>query len=225
MADMGMAPFLPALNRKARSELDRMGTRRTFAAGTTILAEGELAGRVGILREGLVKLTSSQTDGYRTVLALRGVGELLGEMSAIDGRPRSASVDALVRCSVQLVSAEEFVRFVGSHPSASMAVMRTLVARLRESDHHRVQFASDGVPRRLARRLLQLADSHGRVADDCSIDISLPFTQDDLAGTVSASRDAVARALKDWRALGLITTGRRRITLVDPAGLSRLNSL
>ena len=135
---MGMAPFLPALNRKARSELDRMGTRRTFAAGTTILAEGELAGRVGILREGLVKLTSSQTDGYRTVLALRGVGELLGEMSAIDGRPRSASVDALVRCSVQLVSAEEFVRFVGSHPSASMAVMRTLVARLRESDHHRV---------------------------------------------------------------------------------------
>ena len=63
------------------------------------------------------------------------------------------------------------------------------------------------------------------MADDCSIDISLPFTQDDLAGTVSASRDAVARPLKDWRALGLITTGRRRITLVDPAGLSRLNSL
>lgn len=218
-------PFLDALSPEARAELDVLGTRRTFAAGSTILSEGDLASRVGIVRDGLVKLTATQIDGYRTVLALRGHGELLGEMSALDGRPRTADVLALVPCSVQLVQADDFIRFVNEQPSASLAVIRTLVARLRESDGHRVQFGSDGVPRRLARQLLQLADTHGEVGPDLSIEISLPFTQDDLAGAVSASRDAVARALKEWRTQGLVTTGRRRITLIDPAALSRLNSL
>lgn len=225
MAEMQVVPFLHALSDQARAELDTLGTRRMFATGSTILAEGELANRVGIAIEGLVKLTATQSDGHRTVLALRGAGELLGEMSALDGGPRTASVEALVPCCVQLVKADDFVRFMSAQPSASMAVIRTLVARLRESDSHRVQFGADGVPRRLARQLLQLADTHGEVGVDCSIDISLPFTQDDLAGTVSASRDAVARALKDWRAQGLIATGRRRVTLIDPAALSRLNSL
>ena len=220
-----MVPFLEALSPEARAEVDGMGTRRAFAAGSTILSEGDLANRVGIVREGLVKLTATQADGYRTVLAIRGTGELLGEMSALDGHPRSANVHALVPCRVQLVQAEEFIRFMNDHSSASFAVIRTLVARLRESDNHRMQFSSDGVPRRLARQLLQLADSHGEVGADCSIDILLPFTQDDLAGVVSASRDAVARALKDWRAQGLVATGRRRVTLIDPAALSRLNSL
>lgn len=225
MDETGPVPFLEALSPEARHELDGMGTLRSFTTGATILSEGELANRVGIVRDGLVKLTATQSDGYQTVLALRGGGELLGEMSALDGSPRTADVQALVPCAVQLVPAAEFVRFVQEQPSASMAVIRTLVARLRESDHHRIQYGADGVPRRLARQLLQLADTHGEVAADCSIDISLPFTQDDLAGVVSASRDAVARALKDWRAMGLVETGRRRVTLVDPAALSRLNSL
>ena len=217
MDETGPVPFLEALSPEARHELDGMGTLRSFTTGATILSEGELANRVGIVRDGLVKLTATQSDGYQTVLASRGGGELLGEMSALDGSPRTAAV--------QLVPAAEFVRFVQEQPSASMAVIRTLVGRLRESDHHRIQYGADGVPRRLARQLLQLADTHGEVAADCSIDISLPFTQDDLAGVVSASRDAVARALKDWRAMGLVETGRRRVTLVDPAALSRLNSL
>ncbi len=222
---MRVVPFLDALSPPARVAVDCMGRRRTFAAGSTILAEGELASRVGIVRDGLVKLTATQADGHQTVLALRGSGELLGEMSALDGLPRLANVEALVPCTVQLVQAEQFLRFINDHSSASLAVIRTLVGRLRESDGHRMQFGSDGVPRRLARQLLQLADSHGEVGADCSIDISLPFTQDDLAGAVSASRDAVARALKDWRSQGLVTTGRRRVTLVDPAALSRLNAL
>ncbi len=223
--EMRVVPFLEALSPEARAEIDGAGTRRTLPAGSTILSEGELANRVGILREGLVKLTASQADGYQTVLALRGAGELLGEMSALDGHPRTANVHALVPCRVQFVQAGQFIQFMNDHPSASLAVIRTLVARLRESDGHRMQFGSDGVPRRLARQLLQLADSHGEVGADCSIDIALPFTQDDLAGVVSASRDAVARALKEWRSQGLVATGRRRVTLIDPAALSRLNSL
>lgn len=225
MDETAALPFLDALSAEARAEIDGTGTRRTFATGSTILSEGELANRVGIVRDGLVKLTATQPDGYRTVLALRGSGELLGEMSVLDGSPRTADVQALVPCVVQFVPAAEFIGFVEEHACASMAVIRTLVARLRESDHHRIHFGADGVPRRLARQLLQLADSHGEISADCSIDISLPFTQDDLAGVVSASRDAVARALKDWRAQGLVATGRRRVTLIDPAALSRLNAL
>ncbi|HQF95111.1 MAG TPA: Crp/Fnr family transcriptional regulator [Microthrixaceae bacterium] len=213
--------FLETIDDPARAALDRLGVRRRFKPGTTVMAEGESATRLGIVRCGLVKLTASHPDGYETVLAIRGAGELIGELSVFDGRARSATISTLVACEVQFVESREFHALIDEHPGIAVAVIRTLVGRLRQSDSHRVCFGADGVGTRLARELLQLADQHGDVLPDGTIHINLPFTQDDLAGVVSASRDAVARALKTWRAQGLVATGRRRIELLDPAALSR----
>jgi len=223
--DVLAVPFLELLGVSARADLEQLGTRRSLKASAMVMVEGEKANRVGIVRSGLVKLTASHSDGFETMLAIRGVGELIGELSAFDGGVRSASVETLVPSEIQLITIAEFVRLIEAHPSAATAVIRTLVARLRESDDHRVRYGTDGVARRLARELLRLAGEHGRIECDGVITIDLPFTQDDLAGAVSASRDAVARALRDWRGQGLVSTGRRRIVLLDPAALSRRHRL
>lgn len=214
-------PFLAMLDHRALEAIDQCGGRRNFRTGATVMAEGDAANRVVIIRSGLVKLVASDPDGHEAVLAIRGEGELIGELSVFDGKPRSASAGTLVSTDVQFVGSDDFLRLVESQPSIALAVIRTLTGRLRASDQDRVHLGADGVDRRLARELLQLSAEHGVVNADGALDIQLPFSQDDLAGVVGASRDAVARSLKTWRDQRLVVTGRRRITLLDPAALSR----
>jgi len=221
IVDEPYAPFLDLLHSDVIHAIDQIGARHQVRAGTTLMLEGEAANRLMIVRSGLVKVTALHPDGYEAILALRGVGELFGEIAAFDRGIRSASASALIPSVIQFISIAEFEQLIARHPRVAMAIIETLAGRVRESDAHRVQFAADGVPRRLARALPQPADSHGNIHDDGKITIDLPFTQDDLAGTVSASRHAVTKALKTWRDQGLVVTARRQITLLQPAALSR----
>jgi CRP-like cAMP-binding protein len=209
------------LDPDGRAALDAAGTVRRVRSGTVVLLEGERSDRLVVIRTGLLKVTSVLPDGNEAVLAFRGAGELVGELATMDGGTRSASAVAVIESEVRLVSASEFRRLLASHPSLALALIDVLVARLRESDRHRVHFASDGVPRRLARALLDLASRNGTVHEDGSVAIDLAITQDDLAGIVAASRDSIARTLRTWRNQGMVETGRRRILIRDPAGLSR----
>lgn len=220
----GRVPFLAQLDDSALRALDRVGRQRAVSNGTTLLLEGEAANRVGIIRSGLVKISAVHPDGYEAVLAVRGEGELLGEVAVFDRGTRSASATAMTGCDVQFLQIEDFDRLLRQEPSMAIALARTLAARLRESDAHRVWCAADGVARRLARALLQLGDEHGRLLDG-SIVIELPLTQDDLAGLVGASRDAVAKTLKVWRDQGLVQTRRRQIIITDPLAISRQHRL
>lgn len=216
-----LPPFLGLVDPAATARIDGLGNRRRFRSGVTVMAEGDAAGRVGVIRSGLVKLVASHPDGFEAVLAVRGPGELLGEVSVFDHGPRSASVVTMSATEVQFIDGPEFVTLVKNHPSVAIAVIRTLSSRLRASDEDRVSRGADGVDRRLARELLQLSSTYGVVAPSGAVEITLPFSQTDLAAVVGASRDAVARSLRVWRDQGLVETARRRVTLLEPSGLSR----
>jgi CRP-like cAMP-binding protein len=205
----------------ARAALENAGTVRRVRPGTVLLLEGERSDRLAVILSGLVKVSTVLEDGNHVVLAFRGAGELVGELATIDGGTRSASATAVTECEVRLVPATEFRALLGAHPSLALGLIDMLVARLRESDQQRVHYAADGVARRLARSLLQLADTNGVAEEDGSVVVDLAISQDDLAGLVAASRDSVARTLKSWRSQGLVETARRRVRLRDPAALSR----
>lgn len=223
--DDHLRAFLDILEPAERAALEPIGTRRMFRAGATALLEGDTASRLGIIRSGLVKVSASHPDGYEAVLAILGPGDVVGELAALDGGVRSASATVIVAAEIQFVTSAEFEQLIATQPRIAIALICILGGRLRESDTHRVGFAADSVSRRLARTLLQLAATHGQPDEDDAIVIEIPFTQEDLAGSVAASRDAVARALKSWRQQGLVETGRRRIRIVDPAALSRQQQL
>jgi CRP-like cAMP-binding protein len=99
-----------------------------------------------------------------------------------------------------------------------VALSSTLAERLRESDRGRTEAAALDVNRRAAIRLLELADRYGMPADD-GVRIDVPLTQDELADWIAVSRPAVARALAELRAAGLVTTGRRSLSVTDPVAL------
>ena len=193
---------------------------RRFPSGAALAHAGQPGDRVIVLVSGHVKLTRATDDGRDVVLALRGPGDLIGEQSAIDGEPRSASIVALGAVQALAIPPEEFLAFVVATPAASLYVMRLLNARLRDADVKRVGFAAQDVVGRLAARLIELCERFG-TPDAGGVRIGLALTQEDLAGWVGASREAASRALQQMRSLGWVTTGRREIVCHDLDALRR----
>jgi CRP-like cAMP-binding protein len=212
--------FLAELDSGAREALGRLGRERRFDAGAPLFLEGDLGGNVMVIRSGHVKVFATSHDAHGVLLAVRGPGDVLGDLSAIDNEPRSASGTALDAVDAQVITASAFRTFLADTPGAGLALLRVIIARQRDSDRMRVEFGARDTSGRVALRLLELAATAGEPSTN-GIRIVLPLTQDDLAGWVAASREAVARALASLRRRGLITTGRREITIVDLEGLRR----
>jgi CRP-like cAMP-binding protein len=214
--------FLDRLPEASRDRFRELGTRRTLRTGAALVLQGDVADRVWLVLDGLVKVVSSHPDGREPILGLRGPGELIGELGALDGRVRSATVTAVVPTTAREFGGAQLRTVVREDPDVALALLAHLTARLRDADAFRVSYMGDDVPRRLARCLLDLAQRHGEsTGDGVAVEIRLPLSQEDLAGLVAASRDAVAKTLQTWRNQGLVSTGRRSIVLTDPAGLAR----
>jgi len=210
--------FLARLDEDTSSAFAKLGTPRRHRRGATVLFEGDTGDSVLFVVSGRLKVLTTTPDGRELVLGLRGPGELLGELTAIaqDGRARYATVVALDDLQVRVIPGEEFRAFLLQHPSSAIGLLTLLVERLREADRQRVEFGSLDVPHRVARLLVDLAESGaGRADEDGATDIGIQLTQDELASMVSASRESLARALSAIRKQDLIRTGRRSIVVLD----------
>ncbi len=167
-----------------------------------------------LLTGGRVKVFCTTEDGREPVLGLRGEGELVGELAAIDDHDagRTATVVAMEPVTAHEIGAAEFRAYLAAHPAAAMELLRMVVGRLRTADRRRVEFGGFETTSRLAHLLAELADEDG---------VEILFSQDELAAMVGASRESVARALARLRASGLVETRRRGVTLVDVTALRR----
>jgi CRP/FNR family transcriptional regulator, cyclic AMP receptor protein len=210
--------FAAALTAEERQALMADGRRRRFPKGSTLFNEGDRSDRIVILVSGRVKVSYFTDDGREVVLAVRSPGDLLGELSTLDGEARSATATALEPVDAVLVPAGQFRTFLETHPHAALMLLELLSRRLRDADRKRVEFGAYDTVGRVARRLVELAQEFGE-RDGEGVRITLPLSQDELAGWVGASRKAVGNALAWLRRRGLIETRRRGITVLDPGAL------
>ena len=219
--------FLGDLTPAEREELAARGRVREFARGEILFAEGEDPGWVAVLLRGRVKACAYREMGGETLLAVRGPGALLGEVAAIDGLPRSATVTALEPVRALAVTADEFMAFLQAHGRVSVLIMRMLCQRWRDADRKRVEFGMFDATGRVAQRLVELAERFGvpydrtGAAGGDSLLITLNLSQEELASWVGASREAVSKALRTLRRHGWIETGRRRVIVHDLKALRR----
>jgi CRP/FNR family transcriptional regulator, cyclic AMP receptor protein len=212
--------FLAGLSEQDRTDLVRIGRQRRWPTGGTLFTEGERSTSVVVVLVGRAKVFSLTEQGEQVVLAVCGPGALLGELSALDGAPRSASVGAIEPLEGLAVPVAVFVEFLRQHPEASVALIRSIVARLRDADLKRIEFGAFDILGRVARRLVELADRFGEPSLD-GIRITLPLSQDELAGWVGGSREAVSKALRILRDRHCLTTARRAMTILDIDTLRR----
>jgi CRP-like cAMP-binding protein len=210
--------FGAALTAPELEDLLSRGVRRPFRRGAFIMTEGEASDHVVVLLVGRAKVSSYTADGKEVVLAVRGPGELIGELSALDEGARSATVSALEPIEALIIPSERFVAFLEDHVRLAILMLQTTIRRLRDSDRKRVEFGAYDTPGRVARRLLELVDRYGE-GDGSAMRIDLSLTQDELAGWTGSSREAVSKALREFRDRGWIETGRRSIKVLDVAAL------
>jgi CRP/FNR family cyclic AMP-dependent transcriptional regulator len=131
------AEFLHTLTPAESDALEEMGEPATFPPGSVIFEQGETADRVLLVRVGHVRIAARRAGGGEIVLAERGPGELLGDLSGIDGQPRSASVTALEEVRGIVVPLRAFRGFLMDHPRAAISLLELLSRRLREADAQR----------------------------------------------------------------------------------------
>jgi CRP-like cAMP-binding protein len=212
--------FFAALDDRERSDLLERGGRRRYRRGAVLFHEGGGSDEIVVVLAGRVKVSTVTADGKEVVLAFRGPGDLLGELSAIDGDARSATVGALEAVEAAIVTANDFRAFLSAHPRVAILLLEMLARRLRDADRKRVEFGAHDTLGRVAARLVELAERYGEPAAG-GVRITLPLSQEELAGWTGSSREAVGKALHVLRGLGWVRTERRRITVLEMEPLRR----
>ncbi len=190
------------------------GRHVAVAAGQTLFWQGDISSTVYACVRGRVKVFVTTPNGRDVLLGIRQPGQAFGELSAIDGRPRSASVAAMEAGVVAKLSADEVLDELRSAPELALSVLVELSDQLRRANAWISARNAESITVRVGHLLLELAGQfarHGPV----TAHIELPISQDELAGWIGATREATARALAGFRKAGLIETGRCRIVVAD----------
>jgi CRP/FNR family transcriptional regulator, cyclic AMP receptor protein len=206
--------FFDELTETGQFTVRAAGSLRRAAAGEVLCLEGAPLDVVFVVTRGLVSITKTALHGRQVLLELRGPGELIGELSVLDGQNRSAMMTVVEAAELLVIPAGALSDLLRTDAPIAHALLVTLAARLRQSAERHLELGTSEALARVARRLLELWELRGRAADVVS-----PLSQQDLADWAGVSRDGVVRALATLRADGVVDTGRRRYTIHDPVRL------
>jgi CRP/FNR family cyclic AMP-dependent transcriptional regulator len=220
---MGTGGFWDELDAGDRDALTKSARPRSYRHGETLCREGERSSVVLVLLSGHVRIVHGTPDGRDVVVGVRGPGDVIGELAAIDAQPRSATVEALDDVDVLEVPGDRFASLCRARSRISWALLLVLSTRLRSVGRQWLDVGGGAAARRVAAALMQLAVQHG-VPRGEDIEIAVPATQAELAMTAAISRESWARATRDLRRQGVISTGRRQVTIHRLAELRRLAS-
>jgi CRP/FNR family transcriptional regulator/CRP/FNR family cyclic AMP-dependent transcriptional regulator len=200
--------------------MDKLGERRWFERGAVLFRAGEAADNIYLIVKGRVKVILYSSDGEEALGSVLGCGEILGTTSLLDGRPRGITATADERTEVVVLPRDAMESLVASSPSIALEVYRLLVHQLRRS----YAFIQDtiflDVAGRVAKKLLELAESYGEVTEEGTL-IDLPLTQLELATMVGVTRETVNKHLGAYRARGIIDVRDHRIVILQPETLRR----
>lgn len=188
--------------------------RRTFPKGEVLVEAGGPGGSVFIIESGRVRISLPGTDGREVTLAHLDGGDCFGEMSMLDGEPRSATVSAVEDTIVLVGTRDDFTRSLKADPELAMRLLVTMSRRLRAANEIIESLSFLDVQGRVARLLLDVAGKEGtQVAD--GIEVSLPYTRQEMANIVSTSRETLTRVLKNFERLKYIRLLRRKAIILN----------
>lgn len=198
----------------AATDLARLGTRRRYPAGVSLMVEGDASHEVLMLESGSAIVSVTSEDGREIVLDVVESRTLLGELSAIDGGCRSATVTSLSAVEVIAIPAPLFNDFLNDNPEVLRSLLIEVSGRLRTRIRHQMEIGAGDSLGRVCARLVELAGRGGR-ADGDSVVFRLPVSQANLAGWTGLSREAVVKALHVLRKLGWVENRGKDIVIRD----------
>lgn len=203
------------------AELEQLATlmrRRAFRRGEVVFHQGDPGDTLHVVLSGRVKVVLVAEAGDEVVLFILGPGELFGEIALLDSGPRTATVVALEPLETATLKRQDFLALLQRSPAGLEAVLAALAASLRRTTDELADLAGLDLHGRLAKKLLGLAEAHGRHVGT-AIEIELPLTQEELAQMVGATRASVNKLLGIYEDRGAIARRGRHIAILKPGVL------
>jgi len=197
-----------------------LAKRRTFRSGEVIFHREDPGQVLYVIKEGKVKISLISPDGQEISLVVFGKGECFGEFAILDGLPRSADAVALEKVECYTLQRSDFHNAIMKNPKIAIQIIEVLTRRLRSTDQMVEDLIFLDVYGRVAKKLLELADTHGtKIGDGTRIEVRL--TQQEIASMVGASRESVNKVMGYFTDKNFISTDKHKITLHRISDLER----
>lgn len=207
---------VPLFEGLADAELDalsQVALLRTFPKDRVVIMAEEEGNSLFVIHNGQVKVSIVSEDGREVILSILGEGNFFGEMSLLDGHPRSANVTTTQETELLMVRRADFLRFIQKSPQTAIKLLSVLASRIRVTDRKIEGLALSDVTGRITQTLLQLADEQGEPTPEGVLIKDRP-THQDLANMSGTTRETVSRILKRLENQGYITPQGRDLLIV-----------
>ncbi len=190
--------FLAALPDEMSSGLFAKAARVKLAANELLFSAGDDGNGCYRIESGLLKLSILSADGDERILDILGPGAIVGELSMVDGAPRSTAVYAVRDSELSFISRSTFLAFAESRPELYRHVTTLLAQRVREMNSVAVAWSFLSLEGRVAHALLELAEACGQEIEAGRILLTQKVEQGDIAAMAGIARENVSRILNKW---------------------------
>lgn len=182
---------------------------------TVLYAAGSAADSIFFLDSGIVKIVKHGPENKEVLLTLVKAGEIFGEDALLVGGPRQAGAEVLQESCVYIIPKEQFARFCDSRPEV-WRMMAELLARREQGLEQKIEMLlMRDVEQRILLYLADLAEVMGVAEEEGGH--SVQFSQGEIASLVGATRETTSSTLNALARRGLVSLGRRKMTISDPS--------
>ncbi|KAB2846075.1 MAG: Crp/Fnr family transcriptional regulator [Hyphomicrobiaceae bacterium] len=211
---------LKDLPEKSRVELEKKCRWRIFQPGQAIIQHRDQSNAVYALAKGKVEVKIYSGTGKVVDFRVIEAGYTFGEYAAIDGKPRSATVEAKTECLVGTIAASDFVELLRTDPAISFHFIVHLVGQMRDMTQRMVELSTLAVRHRIHAELLRLVRKEKAAGDRAMI--SQKPTDNEIANRVATDRASVTREMRRLTKEGLVQREGRVLHVLDVPRLERM---
>ena len=215
---LGRVPVFEALRPEDLVRVADVAVPRSFRAGEVVFREGDDSDTCYVVRTGHARAVREHADGRQITLATFGPGDFFGELAMFDDERRSATVEAVDALDVLGIPGVDMRALLSRHPEIAVKLVISLGRRLRAANERLARQSFQTVQSRVAAVLAQLVDQ-AQAEGAGERDVLLTATQAELAQLAGSSRESASRFLAVLERAGVISQGRGRLTVHDPAAL------
>ena len=211
--DLSNIEILSSLSAEQRRDFEKSCRWRHFAAEEQIIDRYDPSRDIHFVTRGSVRIVNYSISGREVTLEDLEEGSYFGELAAIDGEPRSASVIALEECEIAKMAPERFLTVLMAYPDVALKVMLNLTRMVRASTQRIMDLSTLGANNRVHGELLRLANAH-RTGPNEAVVTPIPV-HSDMASRASTTRETVARVMSDLTRINLIRREAEALVILD----------
>lgn len=196
-------------------------TRRNVPARQVMFHQGDPGREMYIVVSGRLRVSAVSEDGKELSFFILHESHVFGELALLDGETRSGTVTTIGPCELLVLSQRDFQAMLREHQTIGLKLLSMLAGKVRATTSLYESSVFIEIPGRLARKLLELAEEHGKETDDGTL-IDVKLSQYELGTLINASRESVNKQLKHWESGGIIALRGGRILILEPDVLESL---